>query len=97
MVDLVPIVLFINFSFSTSSGKPREDSSHAHIIFQNHKTLTSAKCADELSIGFDCSREKRLQELPNYQSVKGIFHITVMLADVFHPAEGQEEATFGSG
>ena len=57
-----------------------------------HKLITCAKDTDYLSIGFGLDRFRRQLELTNYQNKKGIFHVRIMLRDVFDFAEYQENA-----
>ena len=59
LVNLGPIALFINYKLTTSSGKHLEEISHAHIISLMYKLITSSKGSDDLSIGFDRSRDRR--------------------------------------
>ena len=53
LVNLGPIALFGDYKLTTSSGKPLEDISHAHIVSLMYKLITSARDSDDLSIGFD--------------------------------------------
>ena len=62
-----------------------------------YKLITSAKDSDDLSIGFDRSRDKRRQELNNNKNIKGKYHARIMIEDVFGFAEHQEKATYGLG
>ena len=48
---------------TTSSGKHLEDTSHAHIVSFLYTLITSAKDADDLSIGFDRKSNRRQREL----------------------------------
>ena len=61
------------------------------------KLITSAEDSDDLSIGFDRSREKRKQELTDNKNKKGKYHLRIMLEDVFSCAEHQEKTTCGLG
>ena len=63
LVNLGPIALFSNYKLTTSSGKHLEEISHSHIVSLMYKLLTSSRDSDDLSIGFDCSRGKRKNEL----------------------------------
>ena len=56
--NLGPIALFSNYKLTTSSGKHLKEISHAHIVSLMYKLLTSSKDSDDLSIGFDRSRDK---------------------------------------
>ena len=61
-----------------------------------YELITSAKDNDELSIGFDRDRNRRQNELSN-KKVKVMFHVRIMLKDVFGFAEHQVKATYGLG
>ena len=97
VINLAPIALFSNFKLTTSGGKHVEDISHAHIVSLMYKLISSAKDCDDLSIGFDRSRDRRKQELTNNKNVKGKYHLRIMLRDVFGFAECQVEATYVLG
>ena len=47
-----------------------------------------------MSIGFDRDRNRR-RELTNNKNIKGKYHVTVMLEDIFGFAKHQEKATYG--
>ena len=89
--------MFSSFELTTSSGKHLEDVSHAHIVALLYKLLTSSKNSDDLSIGFDRSRNRRRDELALNKNVKGNYHLRIMLKYVFSFAECQEKATYGLG
>ena len=74
LVTLRPIALFSTFKLSTSSGKRLEDISHAHLVSLMYKLITSSKDSDDLSIGFDRSRNRRRDELV-LNNVKGKYHL----------------------
>ena len=97
MNNLGPIALFRNFKLTTSNGEYLGDDSHSHIVSLMCKLISSAKDADDLSIGFDRSRDRRKQELTNNKNIKGKYHLTIMLKDIFAFAEHQEKATYGLG
>ena len=97
LVNLGPIALFSNFKLTTSSWKHLEDISHAHFISSMYKLITSSKNGDDLSIGFDRSPNRRKAEIALNKSVKGKFHLRIMLRDVFGFAEHQEKATYELG
>ena len=92
-----PVGLFSNFKLSTSSGKHLEDISHAHLVSLMYKLITSSKDSNNLSIGFDHSRNRRRDELAVNKNIKGKYHLKIMLKDVFGYAELQEKATYGLG
>ena len=92
-----PIALISNFKLTTSSGKHLEDISHAHIVSLMYKLITSSKDSNDLSIGFDHSRNRRRDELALNKNIKGKYHVKIMLKDVFGFAEHQEKATYGLG
>ena len=95
LVNMAPIALFSNFNLTTSSGNHLEDFSHAHLVSLMYKLITSIKDSDDLSIGFDRSSARQQAEMTNNKSVKVIYHLRIMLKDVFGFAEHQEKATYG--
>ena len=97
LVNLGPIALFNNFKLTTSSGKHLEDISHAHLVSLMYKLITSSKDSNDLSIGFDNSRNRRRDELALHKNIKAKYHVKFMLKDVFGFAEHQEKATYGLG
>ena len=97
LVNLAPIALFSNYKLTTSSGKHVEEIGHAYIVSLMYKLLTSSKDSDDLSIGFDRSRDKRKRELTNNKNIKGKYHIRIYLKDIFGFAEHQEKGTYGLG
>ena len=97
LVNLGPIGLFSNYKLTTSSGKHLENIDHAHIVSLMYKLLSSSKGPDDLSIGFDRDRGRRLRELTNNKPQKGKFHVRIYLKDVFGFAEYQEKGTYGLG
>ena len=62
-----------------------------------YKLVTSSKDSDNLSIGYDRSRNRRRYELTANKSVRVKYNLRIMLKDVFGSAEHQEEATYGLG
>ena len=62
-----------------------------------YQLITSAKGYNELSVGFSRCRGRRKEDLNNNKNIKGKYHLTIMLKDVFGYAEHQEESTFGLG
>ena len=97
LVNLGPIALFSNYKLTTSSGKHLEEISHAHIVSLMYKLLTSNKGSDDLSIGFDRSRDRRKQELTKNKNIKGKYHIRIYLKDIFGYAEYQQVGTYRLG
>ena len=95
LINLGPIALFSNYELTTSSGKHLEIIDHAHIVSLMHKLLSSSRDSDDLSIGFDRSKDKRKQEFLNNKTQKRKFHLRIYLKDVFGFAEYQEVGTFG--
>ena len=84
-----PIALFSTYKLQSSSGKHVEDINHAHVVCLMYKLVTSARNADDLSIGFDRDRERRKRELTNNKNIKGKYHVTIMLKDILGFAEHQ--------
>ena len=97
LVNLGPVAMFSNFKLTTSSGKHLEDINHAHLVSLMYKLITSSKDSNDLSIGFDHSRNRRRDELALKKYIKGKYHVKIMLKDVFGFAEHQEKATYGLG
>ena len=97
LVNLGPIALFSNYKLTTLSGKHLEEISHAHIVSLMYKLLTSSKDCEDLSIGFERSRDKRKRELTNHKNIKGKYHIRIYLEDNLGFAEHQEKGTHGLG
>ena len=62
-----------------------------------YRLITSSKNSDDLSLGFYRSPNRRKDELAINKSVKGKYHVRIMLKDVFGFAEGQEKSTYGLG
>ena len=61
------------------------------------KLITSAKDADDLSIGFDPDRGRRQRKLTNNKITNRNNHVRFMLKVRFCFAELQEKATYGLG
>ena len=59
------------------------------------KLITSSRGSDDLPVGFDRSRNRRQQELTNNKKIKGKYHVTIYLKDVFGFAEHQKTGTIG--
>ena len=97
LVNLAPIALFSIFKLTTHSGKHLEDIIHAHLVSLMYKIITSSRDSNDLSIGFDNSRNRRRDELTLNKNIKGKYHVKLMLKDVFGFAEHQEKATYGLG
>ena len=87
LVNLGPIALFSVFKLTTSSGKHLEDIIHAHLVSLMYKLITSSKDSNDLSIGFDHSRNTRRDELALNKNIKGKYHVKIMLKYVFGFAE----------
>ena len=97
LVNMGPIALFSYFKLTTSSGKHIEDISNAHLASLMYKLINPSKNSDDLSIGFDRSPNRRKDKLALNKSVKGKYHVRIMLKDVFGFAEHQEKAANGLG
>ena len=65
LVSLCPFGFFSTYILTNSSGKHLEEISHAHIVFLLYKLLKFSRGSDDLSIGFDRDRNRRLRELTN--------------------------------
>ena len=62
-----------------------------------YNLLSSSRESDDLSIGFDRSRDRRKRELTNNKNIKSKYHVRICLRDIFGFAEYQEIATYGLG
>ena len=97
LINLGPIALFSNYRLTTSSGKHLENIDNAHIVCLMYKLLSSSRDSDDLSIGFDRSRDRRKREVNNIKTQKGKNHLRTYLKDVFGFAEHQQVGTLGMG
>ena len=61
------------------------------------KQITSAKDADDFSVGFDRHRVRSQCELVWNKSIRGKYHVIIMLKNDFAFAEHQQKATYGLG
>ena len=77
LINLGPIALFSIYKLTTGSGKHLEEISHAHIVSLMYELLSSSKGSDDLSIGFDRSRDRRKRELTNNKNIKGKYHLRI--------------------
>ena len=75
LVSLGPIALFSKHKLTTFSGKHLETIEHGHIACLLYNLLTTARGCDDLSIGFDCSRDRSQRELTNNKNVKGKYQV----------------------
>ena len=97
LINFGPIALFSKYDLTPSSGKHIESIDHAHIACLMYKLITSARRSDDLFIGFDCSRERRKQELTNIKIIKGKNHVSIYLRDDIGYSQWQEKAKMGLG
>ena len=97
LLILRPIALFSYYKLTTSTREHLEEISHAHFVSLMYKSLTSSKDNENLSIGFDRSRDKRKLVLTNNKAIKGRYQVRIYLKDIFGFAEDQEKASFGLG
>ena len=91
---LAPIALFSNYKLTTSIRKHLENIDHAPLMY---KILPSSGDSDDLSTGFDRSRDGRKRELTNNNKIKGKYHLRIYLKEFFGFAEHQKTGTFGLG
>ena len=94
LIYLGIIALFTFYKLRTSSGKHLETIDHAHIVFLMYKHLSTCRGSDDLSIGFDRSRDRRQRELTNNKNIKGRYLVRIYLKDLFGFAEHQEKGTY---
>ena len=83
LVNLGPIALFSIFILTTSNGNHLEDISHSHIVSLLCKLITSSKDSNDLSIGFDRSRDRREDQLALNKNIKSKYHLRIMLKDIY--------------
>ena len=95
--NLEPIALFSFYKLATNSGKHIEEINHAHIGCLLYKLETSSRGSDDLSLGFDRSRDRGKQVLTNSKTLKGNYHVTIMLSVIFAFAAHQLTGTLGLG
>ena len=60
-----------------------------------YKLITSGRNTGDLSFSFDRDRERRKRELTKTKNIKGKYHETIMLKDVFGFTEHQAKSTYG--
>ena len=89
LVNVAVIAFFSIYKLKTSSGKHLEEINHGHIVSLMYKLLSSSKKSDDLSIGFDRSRDRRKREIFNNKNIKGKYHLRIYLGDKCGFAEHQ--------
>ena len=89
LVNLGPIALFNKYKVTTSSGKHLQNVKHSHIAGLMYKLSTTARACNDLSIGFDRTRDTRQRELNNNKKIKGKYHVRIYLKDKFGYAQHQ--------
>ena len=97
LVNLGVIALFSIYKLTTSSSKHLEKINHAHNVSLMYKLLSSSKRCDDLSNGFDQSKDRRKEELTKSKNIKGKYHLRIHLKDIFGFPEHQEVASYGLG
>ena len=70
LINLGVIVLFSIYILAASSGNHLEEIYHDHIVSLTYKLISWIKESDDLSIGFDRSRDRRKRELSNNKILK---------------------------
>ena len=95
LVNLGPIALFSKYKLTTCSGKHLEHIEHGDIACLMYKLLTTAKGCDDLSSGFDRSRDRRQRELTSNNKIKGNYHVRIYLKDIFGFAQHHMKGTYG--
>ena len=98
LVNLSPIALFSKYKSATSSGKHLESIEHGHIACLLCIFLTTDRGCDDLSIGFDRSRDRRQRELTNNKKkIKRNYHVRIYSKDIFGFNENQVKGRYGLG
>ena len=90
LVILRPITSFSKNKLTTSSGKPLQVLSYAHIVTLKYNLLTSAKDTGDPSTGCDRDCVRRQREAHFYKNTKGKYHVRIMLKDVLGCGEHQK-------
>ena len=75
VVNLAPLALFSDCKLTSCKGKHLVDISHAHIVSLIYKLIKTSRDANDLSIGFDRSRNGGGGELAQNKNVKGKYHL----------------------
>ena len=91
LVNLGPNALFSKYKLTSSSEKHLENIEHALVACLVFTLLTTARGCDDLSIGFDCSRDRRQQGLTNNEITKGKNHFRISLKDIYGIPEHQKK------
>ena len=97
LVKLGPITLFSKDKLTTFSVKHLEIIEQGHIACLLYKLLTMARGCENLSTGFDHSRDRRQRELTNKKNNKGKHLVRICLKDIFGFAQHQLKGTYGLG
>ena len=97
LVNEGPVALFSNYKLQSRSGKHIEEINHALIVCLMYLLITNARNTDDLSNGFDRNRGRRQRGLTKNKNIKGNYHVTIMLKDIFGFVEHQEKGTYGLG
>ena len=92
LVNLGPIALSSNFKLTTSSGKHLEDIKYDHLVSLMYELIKSGKDSDDLSKGFDRSRNRRKDKIALNKNIKGKYHLRNVCKDVFGFAKCEEKA-----
>ena len=77
IVNLAVLALCSIYKLTTGSGKHLEEINLAHIVSVLYNLLTSSKGSDDLSIGFDRSRDRRKPDLTKIKNIKGNYHLRI--------------------
>ena len=60
-----------------------------------YKFLSTSRGSDDLSFGFDRSRDRRQSALTNIKNSEGKYHVRIYLKDIFGFADYQETGNYG--
>ena len=80
LVNLGSAGLLSKYKLTTSSGRHLEDIEHVHTACLMYNLLTTARGWDDLSIGFDGSRDRRQREKSNNENIKGKYDVRIYLS-----------------
>ena len=97
LVNLAVIASSGIYKLTTSSGKLLEEINHAQNVSLMYKILSSSKESDDLSLGFDRSRDRRKRDLTNNKNIKSKYHLRIYLRDIFGFKQKPRNSNLWSG
>ena len=95
LAKLEPIALFCENELSNRNEKEKLYVDHANIACSMYKLLTTPRGHHDSSIRFARDILERAEKRITMKRIRGKFHNTILIKDVFGFAEHQQYATFG--